>query len=76
MFQSLKYIPAKVGPFDGEVLGVLGFSLAGLFLLLVPFLDKRSALGEPSPLFRSIGIGIIAYIVIFTFLGYFAPAVK
>ncbi len=76
MFQSLKYIPAKIGPFDGEVLGVLGFSLGGLFLLLVPFLDKRSASGEPSPLFRSIGIGIIAYIVIFTFLGYFAPAVK
>lgn len=76
MFQSLKYIPAKVGPFDGEVLGILGYSLGGLFLLLVPFLDKRSASGEPSPLFRSIGIGIIAYIVIFTFLGYFAPAVK
>ncbi|WP_337287036.1 cytochrome bc complex cytochrome b subunit [Candidatus Methylomirabilis sp.] len=76
MFQSLKYIPAKVGPFDGEVLGVLGFTLGGLFLLLVPFLDKRSALGEPSPRFRSIGIAIIAYIVILTVLGYVAPAVK
>ena len=76
MFQSLKYIPAKVGPFDGEVLGVLGYSLGGLFLLLVPFLDKRTARGEPSPLFRWIGIGIIAYIVILTALGYFAPAFK
>jgi len=76
MFQSLKYIPAKIGPFEGEVLGVLGFSLGGLFLVLLPFLDKKSALGEPSPLFRWIGIGIIAYIVVFTFLGYVAPAVK
>ncbi|MDE2059853.1 MAG: cytochrome bc complex cytochrome b subunit [candidate division NC10 bacterium] len=76
MFQSLKYIPAKIGPFEGEVLGVLGFSLGGLFLLLVPFLDKRSASGEPSPLFRWIGIGIIAYIVIFTVFGYVAPAMK
>ncbi len=76
MFESLKFIPAKIGPFDGEVLGVLGFCLGGLFLLLVPFLDKRSALGEPSPLFRSIGISIIAYIVIFTVLGYLAPGLK
>ena len=76
MFQSLKYIPAKIGPFDGEVLGILGYSLGGLLLLLVPFLDKRSASGKPSPLFRWIGIGIIAYIVVFTALGYFAPTLK
>ena len=76
MFQTLKYIPAKVGPFDGEVLGVLGFGLGGLFLLLVPFLDKRAARGEPSPLFRWIGIGIILYIAVFTALGYLAPSGK
>jgi len=76
MFQTLKYIPAKVGPFDGEVLGVLGFGLGGLFLLLVPFLDKRTARGEPSPLFRWIGIAIITYIALFTALGYLAPAPK
>ena len=76
MFQTLKYIPAKVGPFDGEVLGVLGFGLGGLFLLLVPFLDKKAARGEPSPLFRWIGIGIILYIAVFTALGYLAPGGK
>ena len=76
MFQTLKYIPAKIGPFDGEVLAVLGFGLGGLFLLLVPFLDKRAARGEPSPLFRWIGIGIILYIAVFTALGYLAPGGK
>jgi quinol-cytochrome oxidoreductase complex cytochrome b subunit len=76
MFQTLKYIPAKVGPIDGEVLGVLGFGVGGLFLLLVPFLDKKSARGEPSPLFRWIGIGIIVYMVVFTALGYLAPGGK
>ncbi len=76
MFQTLKYIPAKVGPFDGEVLAVLGFGLGGLFLLLVPFLDKKSARGDPSPLFRAIGIAVILYIVAFTALGYLAPTPK
>jgi cytochrome b6 len=76
MFQSLKYIPAKIGPFDGEVLGILGYSLGGLFLLLVPFLDKKSTMGEPNPVFRWIGIALIAYIVIFTALGYVAPVGK
>ena len=76
MFQTLKYIPAKIGPFDGEVLGVLGFGLGGLFLLLVPFLDKKTARGEPSPLFRWIGIGIILYIAVFTALGYLTPGGK
>ncbi len=76
MFQTLKYIPAKIGPIDGEVLGVLGFGVGGLFLLLVPFLDKKSARGEASPLFRWIGIGVIVYMVAFTALGYLAPAPK
>jgi quinol-cytochrome oxidoreductase complex cytochrome b subunit len=76
MFQTLKYIPAKVGPFDGEILGVLGFGLGGLFLLLVPFLDKKTARGEPSPLFRLIGIGVIVYIAVFTALGYLPSAPK
>jgi len=76
MFQTLKYIPAKLGPIDGEVLGVVGFGIGGLFLLLVPFLDKKTALGEPSPLFRWIGIGILVYIVLFTALGYLVRGSK
>jgi cytochrome b6 len=74
MFQTLKYIPAKIGPFEGEALGVVGFGLGGLFLLLVPFLDRKSARGEPSPLFRWIGIGIIVYLAVLTALGYLGAA--
>src|SRR5215217_5038035 len=36
MFQTLKYIPAKILSFDGEVLGILAFGLGGLLFLLVP----------------------------------------
>jgi cytochrome b6 len=73
MFQTLKYLPAKVGFVDGEVLGILGFGVGGLILLLVPFLDRRSAGGEPAPLFVGLGVAILGYLVGLTVLGYVAP---
>jgi cytochrome b6 len=76
MFQTLKYLPAKIGPIDGELIGVMGFNLGGLFLLLVPFLDARTARGERSPHFFWIGVGIVTYIVVLSVLGYAAPGGK
>jgi cytochrome b6 len=76
MFQSLKYLPAHILGIEGEIVGILGFGLGGLFLLLVPFLDRRTARGEPSRLFTWIGIAIIAYMLLFTYLGYTASATK
>jgi len=73
MFQTLKYLPAKVGPVDGEVLGILGFGVGGVVLLLVPFLDRRSARGERAPLFVGLGVVILSYLVVLTALGYVAP---
>ena len=40
MFQTLKLIPSKVWFVDGEVLGILGCSLAGLLWLLLPFFES------------------------------------
>jgi cytochrome b6 len=73
MFQTLKYLPAKIGPIDGELVGVMGFGLGGLFLLLVPFLDRSSQRGEKSLLFFWAGVGIVLYIVVLSVLGYVAP---
>ena len=61
---------------EGEVAGILGFGLGGLFLLLVPILDRRTAQGRPGRLFTWIGIAIILYMVLFTILGYMASATK
>jgi quinol-cytochrome oxidoreductase complex cytochrome b subunit len=72
MFQTLKYLPAHILGIEGEIVGILGFGLAGLFLLLIPFLDRRTARGEPSTLFTWIGIGIIVYMIVLTWLGYAA----
>ena len=72
MFQTLKYLPGHILGIDGEVVGILGFGVAGLFLLLVPFLDRRAARGQPSPLFSLIGIAMVAYMLLLTYLGYTA----
>jgi cytochrome b6 len=70
MFQTLKYLPAHILGIEGEIVGILGFALGGAFLLLIPFLDRRAARGQPSPLFTWIGVAIIVYIIVLTYLGY------
>jgi len=72
MFQTLKYLPAHILGIEGEFVGLLGFAVGGLFLLLVPVLDRKTARGEPSRLFFWIGIAIIVYMVLLTYLGYTA----
>jgi cytochrome b6 len=70
MFQTLKLLPAKIGPIDGDVLGVLAFGVAFLFWVFVPFLDRRAARGERSFTFTVIGIIALLYIVVMTVIGY------
>ena len=70
MFQTLKYIPAKILFIDGEVLGVLGFGLGGLFWLLVPFLNRTPGHGTRKKVFKIIGIFIVLFIVVMTIVGF------
>lgn len=72
MFQTLKYLPAHILGIEGELVGFLGFGLGGVFVLLVPFLDRRTARGQPSNLFTWIGIGVLVYMMVLTYLGYTA----
>jgi cytochrome b6 len=70
MFQTLKLLPSHVLGIEGELLGVLAFGLVGLLLILIPFLDRRVASGQPSRLAATFGITLILYIVLLTYLGY------
>ena len=76
MFQTLKYIPAHVLGLEGERLGVTAFLVGGLLLLLVPVLDRRAARGTPSRLFTAIGLAALAYVIVFTWLGYAASPTR
>jgi cytochrome b6 len=70
MFQTLKYIPAKILFIDGEVLGILGFGLGGLFWMLVPFLNRAPGHGRRKLIFNIIGIFIVLFIVVMTIVGF------
>jgi cytochrome b6 len=72
MFQTLKYLPGHILGIEGEIVGILGFGLAGALLLLIPILDRHTARGQPSKLFTWIGVGVIAYMIVLTYLGYTA----
>jgi cytochrome b6 len=73
MFHTLKLIPSHVLGFEGERLGAIAFGLVAVFLVFVPFLDRRSRDGRNSPVFTAIAIAGVIYLVVFTILAQIAP---
>ncbi|MDX1624532.1 MAG: cytochrome bc complex cytochrome b subunit, partial [Gemmatimonadota bacterium] len=70
MFQALKFLPAHIlWVFEGEMLGVLFFTVAGILLLILPFLDPQGR-GERSRWVTWFAIGSIVFIVGMTIVGY------
>ncbi len=70
MFQTLKEIPAKVLFLDGEVFGVLLFSIVGLLWFLVPLWNRKTKKGEKKYWITYAGIFAIIYILVFTIIGF------
>ncbi|HVA01436.1 MAG TPA: cytochrome bc complex cytochrome b subunit [Terriglobia bacterium] len=68
MYQTLKYLPAKVLFINSELLGLLGFGLAGLVWVLVPFLDYKAGFGRLTRFFTGLGIFVIGFIVMMSWL--------
>jgi cytochrome b6 len=68
MFQTLKYLPSKIWFIDSELLGLLGFGLAGLVWLVVPFLDYKAGFGRVTRFFTGLGIFALGYIVVMSAL--------
>lgn len=76
MFHTLKLLPGSILGIEGELIGVIAFALGGLFLLFIPFLDVASARGQPSRAFTWIGIALLAYMALLTWLGYTVSPTK
>jgi cytochrome b6 len=71
MYQTLKLIPSKVWIVDGEVLGILGCGLAGLFWLLLPFFESDKA-GRTRAWITGISIFALVYMIGMSVYGYIA----
>lgn len=70
MFQTLKYLPAKILFIDGEIMGILAFGLGGLFWLVVPFLNRAPGNPRRKLIFNIIGILIVLFIAVMTIVGF------
>jgi quinol-cytochrome oxidoreductase complex cytochrome b subunit len=73
MSQSLKYLPGKILGIDGDVVGICAFLSGGAVLFFVPFLDRRAARGQSSPLFTLFGVAIIVFMLTMITLAYVKP---
>jgi cytochrome b6 len=71
MFETLKFVPGgEIFGIEYEAIPILLFSLGGLLMVLVPFLDRGIERTGRSPLFTVIGIVAVTYMVGMTAWGY------
>ncbi|HUP52252.1 MAG TPA: cytochrome bc complex cytochrome b subunit [Longimicrobiales bacterium] len=71
MFQTLRYLPPQILGIEGDLVGIAAFGVAGLVLLVVPFLDRPEAPdAKPSKLWSYLTYAALAYILLLTYLGY------
>jgi quinol-cytochrome oxidoreductase complex cytochrome b subunit len=70
MFQTLKYLPAKILGMDGEVVGIMAFNVIALLLFIVPFVDRGPGNRRRTLIFNVIGAIALLFIVVMTIVGY------
>ncbi len=70
MFQTLKLIPGHIFFIEGELFGLLIFSLGTIFWFLVPLLDRKARRGQRSRFWTVIGVVLIVYMIMMTLWGY------
>ena len=71
MFQTLKLVPGgEILGLEYEAIPILFFGLAGLVLVLVPFLDRGLVRRGRSPGFTWVGVAALVYVVVLTAWGY------
>ena len=69
-FYTLKLIPSHVWIFEGELLGIAGFGAVALAWALLPAWGVNRAGQARTRLVTGAGIVLVAYLAVFTVLGY------
>ena len=70
VFHTLKLIPSRIWIFEGELIGIFGLAAATVIWTLVPFWGQRLEQAERRVLLSGIGVFLIAYLAVFSALGY------
>lgn len=71
MFQALKLVPGgEILGIEYEAIPIMLFSLGGLVLLLVPFLDRGITTRGRSPAFTAVGAAAVLFVLAMTTWGY------
>ena len=71
MFQTLKVLPANILFIEGEVFGVLMFSVAGFIWMLIPFIKFKEKHNSKIKVMTLVGVFSVVFILIMTIWGYF-----
>ncbi|KAA3631001.1 MAG: cytochrome bc complex cytochrome b subunit [Calditrichaeota bacterium] len=69
-FQALKMLPAHVWFMEGELFGILLFTIGGVIWMIVPFIDKDAGQNKRSKAFTYFGCFVLAFILFMTVYGY------
>ena len=69
-FYTLKLIPSRVWIFEGEVVGILGLGAGMIAWTLAPFWGQRLEAAGRLLWLKGVGVFLIAYLVVFSALGY------
>jgi cytochrome b6 len=70
LLETLKLFPGSILGMNGETIAIVIVSCGILFFFLIPFLDRKSARGERSPLFTWIGLIYLVYFLTMTLVGF------
>jgi len=70
LLETLKLFPGAILGMNGETIAILCVSAGILFFFLIPFVDRKSARGEKSPLFTWIGVIYLLYFLTMTLVGF------
>jgi quinol-cytochrome oxidoreductase complex cytochrome b subunit len=70
MFQIFKFLPSKILHIDGELVGIITFSIAGFLWMIVPVWDAKTKSGRRNRMIVAVGLVLVILFILFTILGY------